>query len=105
MEAETVLHIAIGAAVICIAGLIVAYFTGHLKGDDRAEKQMESLAVMNSRSIVADFIQRGDYLHLTDRGFEEWMQTNQGLIFPQEKEAMERKRACQGDTQPHPRRN
>lgn len=105
MNSDTVMKLVMGAGLLAMAGLVVAYLTGHLKGDDRAQKHAESLAAMNTRSIVADFIRRGDFLHLSDQGFAEWLEANEGFVFPHERETMEKQRAAQSDVMPHRRRN
>ncbi len=72
--------------------------------EERRMKEAESLAATSNRNIVAAFVQRADYLHLSQADFDAWMDLNKGHLFPHEIEAMERQRAAH-HSEKHPRRN
>lgn len=62
---------------------------------ERRRREADSLIATNNRNIVAAFVQRGDYIHLSDQDFASWMDLNKGHLFPHEVEAMMRHRAAQ----------
>ena len=68
-------------------------------------KELASLAATNSRNIVAEYIHRGDYIHLSAKDFTSWMDLNKEHLFSHEIDAMERHRAAQNSKKATPGRS
>ena len=92
------------AGIVFVVGVIVL-IRGQFKSVkvecDAEDEALNRIAVQNKmavRHLVAQAIERGDYLHMGERDFQSWLAVNEANIFPHEREAMVRARIARSQS-------